>query len=128
MKHAFTLVIDPVAKGRPRLGRGGRVYTPLRTVKFERAVRAGASSFKPKELMKGPIKLTLRFIFKPPMKWARDHHTTKPDCSNLAKGVEDALNGVFWVDDCQITHLRVEKLYDFKYRLPRIQVEITDEI
>lgn len=35
----------------------------------------------------------------------------KPDCSNIAKIVEDGLTGALYVDDCQITHLEVFKHY-----------------
>ena len=38
-------------------------------------------------------------------------HTKRPDVDNLGKAVIDALNGVAWDDDSQITHLHVEKKY-----------------
>ena len=36
--------------------------------------------------------------------------TRKPDADNVAKSVLDALNGVAWLDDAQVTHLSVRKL------------------
>lgn len=41
----------------------------------------------------------------------RLHHTTKPDCSKLARGLEDALTGVLYRDDAQIVSLFVRKVY-----------------
>ncbi|MDR1662523.1 MAG: RusA family crossover junction endodeoxyribonuclease [Azoarcus sp.] len=35
----------------------------------------------------------------------------KPDCSNVLKGIEDAMNGVVWVDDRQAVDVRVSKSY-----------------
>ena len=37
--------------------------------------------------------------------------TSKPDLDNAAKGILDALKGVFWKDDSAVTMLRVEKRY-----------------
>ena len=37
--------------------------------------------------------------------------TTKPDLDNVAKTVLDALNGVAWRDDSEITSLTVMKTY-----------------
>ncbi len=122
---SFTLPIEPIAKGRPVFG-SRNAYTPARTRKFESSVRLLSAKHKPFTPYIGPLKLTLRFVFKPPQKWARDHHTVKPDCSNLAKGVEDALNGLFWEDDSQITHLVVNKVYDFAERKPRIEIQIEE--
>jgi Holliday junction resolvase RusA-like endonuclease len=38
------------------------------------------------------------------------------DCSNYQKGVEDALNGVAWVDDVQIGKVITEKTYGTEAR------------
>ena len=35
----------------------------------------------------------------------------RPDCDNLAKSILDALNGLAYKDDKQITYLSIEKLY-----------------
>ena len=35
----------------------------------------------------------------------------KPDCDNIAKAVLDALNGLAYKDDSQVTELTVRKLY-----------------
>lgn len=70
------------------------------------------------EPMHGPLALRLEFrrqaprstpkrpTQRVPWPWA---WMTKPDCSNLAKPVEDALNGIAWLDDAQIVALTVEK-------------------
>ena len=70
------------------------------------------------EPLHGPLSLTLVFVRpsptgtnkKPtekrpwPFAWMQ-----KPDCSNLVKPVEDAFNGIVWVDDAQIVRLEVVK-------------------
>jgi Holliday junction resolvase RusA-like endonuclease len=40
----------------------------------------------------------------------------RPDCSNCLKGIEDALNGVAWVDDTQVGKAVVEKSYGTEAR------------
>ena len=37
--------------------------------------------------------------------------TVKPDCDNIAKNINDALNGIVYPDDKQITCLTVNKFY-----------------
>ena len=78
----------------------------------------------------GPVSLTLEFrrpvpksypkrgpTAKYPWPWA---WTAKPDATNLAKLIEDALNGIAWVDDAQVTDLIVRKRFG-----PVDEVEIT---
>ena len=42
---------------------------------------------------------------------APEYHVTKPDSDNLIKFVCDALNGVFYKDDSQITRIQAVKVY-----------------
>lgn len=44
-----------------------------------------------------------------PLRILREHDTMKPDASNVAKLIEDALNEVAYLDDSQVTHLYVFK-------------------
>ena len=48
-------------------------------------------------------------------------HVVKPDADNLVKAELDALCGRFFVDDCQIARLHVEKCYG---PLPLTEIEI----
>lgn len=49
--------------------------------------------------------------------------TKKPDCDNIAKNINDALNGIAYVDDAQIVKETIEKWY-----AATPQVEITIKI
>lgn len=49
--------------------------------------------------------------------------TKKPDCDNIAKNINDALNGIAYVDDAQIVKETIEKKYSTMAR-----VEITIKI
>src|SRR3990167_4594884 len=52
----------------------------------------------------GPVELHLSFTYK--VRTKRDYDqpkVTRPDLSKLVRAVEDALTGVLWVDDDQIT-------------------------
>lgn len=47
----------------------------------------------------------------------------KPDCDNIAKNINDALNGIVYPDDKQITCLTVNKLYS---ESEFVKVQISD--
>ena len=69
--------------------------------------------FRPKKPAEGPIKLTAIFYFdvKNRKLWGQPK-TTRADCSNIVKELEDAMTAVgFWRDDSQIVELRVAKWY-----------------
>jgi len=59
----------------------------------------------------GAVEMELEFVFKRPgghvgkrglKPSAPVDHIQKPDLDNLEKSVKDALNGVAWLDDCQV--------------------------
>jgi crossover junction endodeoxyribonuclease RusA len=99
----LTLFGDPVAKGRPRLGKNGHAFTPERTRMAEKAVTdavIGAMDGLPP--VSEPVCLTAVFYCAT---------KRKSDADNLLKLVTDAMNQVVFVDDSQIEefHVRVHR-------------------
>ena len=125
---ALTDVLDvrvygqPLAQRRPRV----RVVQPKERKPFahvyedpadkdwKRTVILQVLPKKPPAPVEGPLAMTLRFFLPRPISLpARErYHTRKPDLSNLAKSVEDALRGIVYRDDAQLVRLTVEKHYD----------------
>lgn len=118
-------------KGRPRFARGGHAYTPKTTRDYERAIREAFENApeRPPEPFSGPISvciMTYRQLPKStPKRVTSEPDTHKPDVDNMAKIVLDALNGVAWLDDAQVTSLTVVKL-DRTRDPERLSVRITD--
>ncbi|TXH59333.1 MAG: RusA family crossover junction endodeoxyribonuclease [Desulfurellales bacterium] len=119
-------------KGQPRAracirGQHAAVYDPGTADAWKFAVRAAAkdaagAAFVP---FSGPVMLDLDVWIQRP----KGHYsaaktggikasapmmpTGKPDCDNLAKAILDALtNAGIWLDDKQVTHLQVRKIYN----------------
>lgn len=51
-------------------------------------------------------------------------HCSRPDCDNLAKGVLDALNGLAYDDDSQVSQLIVRKVKAAEGEVPGVTVEL----
>jgi Holliday junction resolvase RusA-like endonuclease len=98
----FELLLDPVAKERPRLGKYGNAYTPYETRVFENNVKLLASRYRPEKLLDGPLRLTVMFYVRCPAKPKYSMPAVAPDLSNYMKSLEDGLNGVIWSDDSRI--------------------------
>lgn len=119
---SFFVPGKPVGKGRARSTRSGRHYTPAKTVQYENLIAYHASqAMQGQSLHAGPLKLQLLIDFDVPASWSRKKReqamsgalrpTKKPDCSNILKAAEDALNQVVYVDDVQIVYGVFEKRY-----------------
>ena len=120
---AFEVPGDPVPQPRARIstrGGFGRAYTPdslpihaYRAAIAEAAREAGAT---PTDT--APITLIVDLVWVRPKSHYRKAglredapKLPRADCSNCLKGIEDALNGVAWVDDTQVGKVIVEKSY-----------------
>lgn len=117
----ITIPIVPVAKGRPRFG-GGRVFTPSKTLKYEREI-AMIVRKQIRSSLNGALSVTLIFSMPKPKSCKREHPSVRPDIDNLQKSVLDSLNGIAWADDGQIVQLAGWKVYE---RQPFVQISIQE--
>jgi len=113
--NAITLHIDGVAVPalRPRVTRGGRhTYDPPKSSNWKALVAYQIMAQRPPTL-EGPLSVTMVFLLpKPKSRRKKDLHPIgRPDLSNLAKAVEDAINqtGMVWKDDSQVVELHCQK-------------------
>ncbi len=121
----FTIPGKPVGKARPRLGRYG-TYTPEKTRAYETLVKWNfklATKFKNFKPMEGAVKVTITAIFAVPKSYSKKkreealfnlEYTHKPDIDNISKIILDALNGLAWLDDSQVSSLSVCKNFGEK--------------
>ncbi len=123
IQYEFTVTGRPKGKDRPRFSKDGHTYTTRKTREYEDLVRYIYS----KEIHGTMIPEGMHIIvyifadFKIPeadKKADKEKKrkglipaTIKPDADNIAKIVLDALNGVAWRDDSEVTELRVFKQY-----------------
>lgn len=129
MQIKLTIPGDPVAKGRPRVGKFG-TYTPTKTLNYETLVKElFIISNQPK--LEDGLAANIKAYFpitKSTSKKAAElmrngliRHTKKPDADNIAKICLDALNKLAFDDDSQIVDLSISKYYSDN---PRVEIEI----
>ena len=118
MRVDFTIHTAPVSKQRPRLGKGGCVYTPSKTKVFENIVAlsyGNRPSFDDKY-----IRIRLKFKFEVPKSYSKKRRLealegkirpTKADIDNYIKAVLDGINKKAWKDDRYIIGILAEKEY-----------------
>ena len=135
----YTAVVlgDPVAQGRPRFSRQGgfvKAYDPAKSREYKQYVRLVASEDAPETPVTGAVLLSLKIYKAIPKSMSKRKReaalagrlrpTTKPDVSNVLKGVEDALKGLWYADDSQIVgYGEIGKWYAER---PRIEVTMTE--
>lgn len=98
-----------------RVSRAGRVgvhgYTPKRKAANAKGLHFLAMPHAPCEPWAGAIRLDTLFVFPTPKKWVEvgadrwstlPHFERTPDLTNLRKQLEDALEGLFYVNDKQV--------------------------
>jgi Holliday junction resolvase RusA-like endonuclease len=134
MQIKFTVPGEPQGKARPRFTRGGRAYTPKKTVEYESSIRRAfqAAGGKPTG---NPVSVAIIAEYKIPKSASKAKRgqmlsgeilpTKKPDADNIAKAVCDALNGVAYEDDAQVCWLKVSKKYSDD---PKIEVTVREVI
>ena len=84
-----------------------------RLKEWEALVRAAAQLHADGQFFDGPVSLAFAFYFQRPKSLAKrvSHHVKKPDLSKLVRSTEDALTGVLFRDDSQVSEVRATKHY-----------------
>jgi crossover junction endodeoxyribonuclease RusA len=113
---SFTIPGQPVPKGRPRLGKGGNVFTPKKTRSYEYAVGmvAAAACAAARWNAQPPAK-SYAVILRVFTVSAR-----RQDLDNVTKCLLDGMNRVVYPDDSLVDELHVYRQLD-KER-PRVEV------
>ena len=110
LEHAFIVEGRPKPKGRPRMTRRGRVYTPKETLEYE--ARIGEAYDGP--MFAGPI--LMRIAYTPEYQTIEIEEmpdaTSKLrfDLDNAIKATLDGLNGIAYPDDKLVYHIEATKL------------------
>ena len=121
----FKLDADPVGKQRARYARRGnfvQTYTPDKTRNYEALIKEAATeAMGSSEPLETPVNLYLYIRAPIPQSYSKkkvadclnglEKPIKKPDASNVLKSVEDAMNGVVYIDDTQIVNIHVTKVY-----------------
>jgi Holliday junction resolvase RusA-like endonuclease len=98
----LTIVGEPATKERPRMSKTGHAYTPAKTRAAEKAIAELYLDQHQGLKLRGFIDLTIILYM---------GSKRRKDADNMAKLIQDALNGVAFDDDSQIHELHVSKRY-----------------
>jgi Holliday junction resolvase RusA-like endonuclease len=102
-------------------------YTPSETKAEREGIRyIAAAAMQGRPLLDGPLVLEIRAFVSIPRSWSNKkqrlaedgllYPDTKPDYDNIAKNA-DALKGVVWRDDAQVSYASFDKQYSTTPRL-----------
>lgn len=133
----FVYNLRAIGKGRPRINTYTHVaYTPKATQAYETALKAHTRALmsaydKIPYPAETPLKIEICAFYAMPKSWSKKKRAElagkpmmqKPDCDNAAKAILDALNGLVYNDDKQVTELHVTKVYSSE---DKITVKITE--
>ena len=131
----FTIFGNPKALKRHRMTRKGHTYDPSAKDKNEFIEKA--IQYRPNNPYKEPLVMKLVFVFQRPKAHyvgaVREENrlrieapmlrVKRPDIDNLVKFVADAMNGIFYEDDSQISVLEARKEYG---HTPKTLIEIIE--
>lgn len=135
MKIKLEFDIKPMAKQSFRTTRSGQKYLDPSVIKYRKAIRNKAIAQmrnQKAEKIEGAVNMNIVYAFRRPQSLSKKERneidngkivpkTTKPDIDNLTKAILDALNGIFWKDDAQVTQIKIQKVWSSK---DQIEVEI----
>jgi Holliday junction resolvase RusA-like endonuclease len=127
--------VEHVPRPQPRhratsIGGLPRMYLPSNSnvIGFKTAIRM---AFGKNEKQIGPLEIVVDAWFPRPLVevWKTKPmphywHTKKPDADNVLKAILDALNGLAWCDDAEISSATIRKFVCDGDSVPRVEILI----
>jgi Holliday junction resolvase RusA-like endonuclease len=130
----------PVAQPRQRSAvRGGIAmnYTPTKhpVTEFKATCKLALRQVYQGPPLTGSLTVQIQFVMPRPERlnrkkdkpWGRVAHTQKPDIDNLFKSCADALKGLAFMDDSQISELLAGKVHAARDESPHVKIIITEQ-
>lgn len=128
----FEVLGNPMGKQRARTLRNGHSYTPEKTVNYETLIKLSCPKlYAP---LVGALNLAVIAYYPIPKSFSKTKREqalqghirplVKPDIDNVIKIVCDALNGIAYKDDTQISTVWATKKYGEQ---PKIIIQITED-
>ena len=135
MKIQLKFEIKPMAKQSFRTTRTGNKYLDASVIKYRKAIRNMAIAQmrnQKAERIEGAVNMNIIYAFRRPKSLSKKERneidggktvpkTTKPDIDNLTKAILDALNGIAWNDDAQVSEIKAKKIWS---KQDQIEVKI----
>ena len=110
LEHAFIVEGRPKPKGRPRMTRKGRVYTPKDTLESEAKIAEAYDG----PMFEGPILMRIAYTTEYQCieieELPNDKSKLRFDLDNAIKATLDGLNGIAYPDDNLVHHIEATKL------------------
>lgn len=134
MRQEFWISTIPSGQARPRFARMGKfvkTYDPAQSKGYKLDIKYQVMDAHPIK-MQGPLTMKVDFMMPRPKAHygskglkqnAPFYHEKKPDIDNLIKAICDALTGILWDDDTQISVLLATKKYS---EVPGIKIYIQE--
>jgi len=121
--RAFSIPGKPTPKARARTTKAGVTFTPKPTQLAEgKVLECYLAAYPDAPPYEGAVELSVMVYFSIPPSWSKKKaaaakdapHVSRPDLDNIIKMVTDALNGVAFKDDSQISYITAMKNYGTK--------------
>ena len=117
LRHFVTVKGDPVPKGRPRLNRRGKPYTPEKTAQFEAAIGWATR----KQPIDGPVRVEILAVFTRPQRLNRKSdppgllfYEGRADLDNVIKACNDGVQFRAFNNDRQAVDIHARARYSEK--------------
>lgn len=127
----FTVPGVAVPKGSRSMFRGRSVESSKRWPEWKERVQGYALEARTKQLpgrrFVDSVQLTTTFLMPRPKRARHPHHIFRPDLDKLVRGICDALTGIIWMDDSQVTVIMAVKRYAKDDEVPSVLVRVAEK-